>query len=1068
MTIDRNEIVQLQSRNAYLSFSDVQRGKKGDFFYIVGSDITLSQHDLTDASMNYIVQADTVHLTGDLRLPGHDLTINARLIRAEKAIQIDTSGTKVDAALDYQSNNRAVFGESATEKGKSGKPGEDGKNGGHGMRGGHIVFATEAFELASDLVLIADGSNGGQGQTGGDGGSAADGYDGVVGSIGARSNEWATEGEDAGNGGNGGAAGAGGNGGDAGHIFVGYVISRDESKISLHNTNGLAGASGEPGSGKPGGKGGKGGREIVPYSPKNKGFLSFLFSDPAVPGSQWEFSGERLKNGKNGVDGINGSLPTAAIAGASGEQQLVQIDYSFFHGDIASRPEWASSRLWQEARVEYSLCASYEQQSIALHRAGLIYMGASGDAEALSETATLLQWLVRTLPDEAFFNQLRNLSMNRLHQDLLDSSIQWLSLRSKASVLVWQLSQSLDYFGNAWNWVPLMSFTKYQAMASDLITAAAQAESLYQEYLSVQQNQSKMQEVLNQSLNGAKDRKNKLETNRLADLKTKNTMEDSIHTMEDTIRKHEASLEKSATEFVEALRKALGMESLKEVFNMVVTGVALVTSVGPAVAAFQANGAIRSALVSVVESGKPIVIDEKGKDEFQIDKEKKKKEADLSKAISNVKTVATAPYQLYKSGSNLLDLSKQIDGANESFGYRSTISMTRTQFEELLKPVYQKMPQQKVEAYRKAFYDYLDTVESYQQKLQQYRALSLGEDKNLADQLQIEAETVRIQQLMGQEIDFSLPSFHTYILNMYTESKQHVVKFLYEEYRAFRYMTLINEPFRSIRDNRVAELSKIHADITRKITEAINDSENLWQSFQGTTFILTEERFPEQFAALRKQEVAVFPLLLDNDALRDKIAGKAQMMVSNCQVYISGAKTSSEAIHVEYEQSGYSTFLDPYGKRFDFIHRASHGYYEYEKNSELHAIRSGATQSSGGELQLGENDGRIMPGLLSVWSFQLPKEDIRGEALNTNLDLSETNQIVVIFKGRAKSYMRSTNNRIPDHLKLPNKELPVTNDDELYTIPASIVESATPSKITRNSSATTDHEQSINNIVIEW
>ena len=70
-------------------------------------------------------------------------------------------------------------------------------------------------------------------------------------------------------------------------------------------------------------------------------------------------------------------------------------------------------------------------------------------------------------------------------------------------------------------------------------------------------------------------------------------------------------------------------------------------------------------------------------------------------------------------------------------------------------------------------------------------------------------------------------------------------------------------------------------------------------------------------------------------------------------------------------------------------------------------IKTGTIQSSGRELQFGENDGRIMPGLLSVWSFQLPKEDIRGQASNKYLDLNGINQIVVVFKGRTKSYMRS-------------------------------------------------------------
>ncbi|MFD1887832.1 hypothetical protein [Paenibacillus wenxiniae] len=1056
MTIDRNEIVQLQSRNAYLSFSDVQRGKKGDFFYIVGSDISLSQHDLTDNSMNYIVQADTVHLTGDLQLPGHDLIINARLIRSEKAIWINTSGTKVTETKDYKPNDKEKMGPIGTANQKNGGDGTSGQHGGDGVRGGNIILTTESFELDGDLQLSANGSAGGRGQGGGDGGDAASG------AIGEDAKEgWffgvssAKAGGEAGNGGNGGNAGNGGNGGNAGSIFVSYVVSKNEAKVKFENEPGPGGEPGQQGLGKPAGKGGLGGREMskAPGSDFNGG-------------GNYRFNGERGKSGADGKPGQDGAIGNAGSTGQKGDIALTAIQYAQFKGDVQPLLQFIVNSSLSANDIQRALLASYEQQSMILHKASLAYIGAAGDEQTLNQTATLLQWLIQTMPDPTIFDQLSHLPATSVGQELLSSSIQWLAMRHKVSVLIWQLSQRLDYFGNTWNWTPLMSFNKYQSMTLDLITAAAQAESLYQEYTQAQQNQSKMQEILNKALSTVKDRRDKLETERTTSLEKRNKLEKQLHDIEKTLRNDEVSLEKTATEFVEALRQSLAMDTFKEMFNFILSTVALATSVGPFGAA---AGVIYSATTSLLNSGKTFDIDTEGKDDTAIAKEKKEKEAELSKATANVKKTITSAYAAYKSGGSLIDLAKQSDAASKTFGFATTVVMTREQFEAMLEPVYKKVPAEKVKAYRKAFYDYLSIVENYQQQLLEYHAMYLDADQLRSELWQLEEETGRVRQLMGQEIDFSLPTFHSYILKMYMDSKQHLVQFLYEEYRAFRYMTLIDEPFRSIRDLRVAELSQTHADITRKITEATNNSENLLQSFQGLTFVLTEERFPEQFAALRNHELATFPLLLDNEALRDKIAGKAQMMVSNCQVYIPGAKTSSEAIHIEYEQSGYSTFLDPYGKRFDFIHRASHGYYEYEKDAELHAIRTGATQSSGGELQLSDNDGRILPGLLSVWSFQLPKEDIRGDALNTNLDLSETNQIIVIFKGKAKSYMRSATSRIPDQFKLSNKELPIMNDDEMYTIPQSVVvDSVTSSKMTHNPPSKTDSEQSINNIVIEW
>ncbi|GAB6989803.1 hypothetical protein [Paenibacillus pini] len=975
-------------------YSGVQRGKKEEYIYLTASDLILKQDYFTDATAHYWIQADTIQLAGSLSLPGRNLTINARVITSDGDLSISTSGKPVPADKDFSREPKADSGIQAIVSGDRGGDGMDGQSGGNGMSGGHIVLAAERFILKGELRLSANGSNGGRGQDGGDGMDGRKGDDGRNGETHIIwPNEHATKGSDGGSGGNGGDAGKSGNGGDAGHIFIGYVVPSDEHRITLETQAGIAGAPTLPGKAGAGTSGGIGGLQLEVVSVGSRSTVTKRSMT------------KRAASGKDGIDGKVGLSATIAVDGNPAHSTIVQISYEQFYGTKILNSELYKN--FTPIDLESALSASLERQTLTLHKAGLAYL--SGSVEQLEDAADLLTWIQQTTPDETWFDEITDQStISRFQSDMLDASIQWIALRNKAIILISQLGQGIDYFGHPWNWVPLMPLDKYQNLGINLINAAQQAETLYHNYVIAENDQRGRLKVLNDAICVQVNRINDVKEQWQSSINERERLKLEADKLYEGILSKERSLQKVAEEFVEALRSKLAMDTLKATFDLIVNGVALVTNVTPALTALKTGGAIASAVSNYWNTGKTIVIDDKYKNKKTAANEKKKKEEELSKSIKNVTTVASSGLAIIKDGIEIYNLIDQMKVARDSFGCSSSmLAMSREQFEEMLRPVYDQMPKDKVEGYRKAFTQYLDVVEEYQRKKQSVIARHLEEAKLLAEMEQRRADQERIKQAMGNDMDAGLPLFHTYIFDLYNSLKLALTDFLYQEYQAYRYMVLSQELFPFVQDRHVAELSRIHADMTVKLKNALNGSENPVQPFKNVTFIFNEDSFPEQFETLREHGTAFFPLTLENKLIREKIAGKAHMMVSDCHIHLPGARHTAGSIHIEYTHSGHSTFLDPYGKRYDFIHNKSHGFYEYdvtlEQNTAVNIeLKEKIANESGGAV--GDGSSRIMPGLLSVWSIEVPLEDRNGYTLNEGVDLSQVNKIIMTLQGKAEAY----------------------------------------------------------------
>ena len=214
-----------------------------DCVYITGVEVLVDNNTYAP-NRDLVVRAETVHLSGPIKLPGRNVGIFARELICTEGALIDVSGLVGDP--DFTSRPRANDGRGP------GAAGTKGKDGGDGQAGGQIKVLLG--ELRGNLSLAANGGNGG---------GAEDGGNGIRGRHGQHGRRRQANRNDAhpgngGQGGAGGAAGVPGKGGSGGEVSVVTHIPLNDGQLQISADGGLAGTSGIPG--KPG-AGGAGGRK---------------------------------------------------------------------------------------------------------------------------------------------------------------------------------------------------------------------------------------------------------------------------------------------------------------------------------------------------------------------------------------------------------------------------------------------------------------------------------------------------------------------------------------------------------------------------------------------------------------------------------------------------------------------------------------------------------------------------------------------------------------------------------------------------------------------------------------
>ncbi|MBI4867371.1 MAG: hypothetical protein HY816_10505 [Candidatus Wallbacteria bacterium] len=1099
---------QLAQADDYFS---IQRTERDGVVTILATDLTLGPNRYLPASSHLVVHADRVTLTGRMEIPGKHVSIRARILRSDGEVTIDTSG--VAPAQDHAADSKAESPGRPKERGKDGDSGAHGVNGSSGMAGGNITLLAERFDLGGTLNLVANGGHGGRGQNGGDGAPGSDGADGQdaqkeIRFWGEGQESPAEAGKSGGRGGAGGNAGRSGSGGSGGNIVVAFVESSNENQVVMRAAAGAAAPAAQPGSGGSGGKAGKGGR--IGATENVTGHMASW--------SQFRLTNRREPDGLEGVAGANGAMaptPTPGVAGRlgiTGNGKAERVTYDNFAGSVglwtvparklpalpgSRRPAPGVPALLPQRRIPFvnsMFLGSFEQRMLTLHKAKLHYL--AGSPDDLEQAAALLAWLLRTTPDrrsleatrswipqdqgwtefsiacgdnweqfrngypqlseEYFLQTEKFLEYDRLREALDADAPGWLSLHATAAALVAQLSQGLDYFGRPWNWVPLYPIDQYKAEGEALLLAAGQAEETYLRCVDIEKKTKEAGEILEQAVEASRARLETLRRQRQATIAEQGPAHRDMEVVSLHLRAKEAELEKTAKAFVETLRQALSLDSLKEMWSFLSSGVVLVTSGGTALGALKAGGALSSAISALARTGELIPSDPPAKskappqsgssgeleplspaetekeEQREAKRQKQAKQAreakklELDKAITACKSVVEHGKAVYAAGASVVDLTRQINKAHAVFGYKTgMVRMTRAKFDELIKDVQARVPKD-AQVYRTVFNEYVDLLESYQVKIDAYHALHVEEARLTAEIERLDAETGQLEAGRDAKLDPSVTPIRTLVQELYLNAKTDLVDFLYQEAQALRYWSLMDKPLGKLHDAHVSELSIKHTGMLKNLRDQANATERTWQEVRSLDVVLRRAEYPKQFDELAAGRLAVFVLSPESEAIRHLLAGSCHVLADICHVHLPNARSKDGTVQVDFCQLGHSTFEDAAGAQWEFVHLPTRGTYKYAVALEqtdrkfvgprrssrdiwYYPRRDGArggpaeverlSRTIGGNLSSKEH---IPISPLGAWSLSLPRSS-KGTKMNEGVDIGSVEEIHLIFEGHSRS-----------------------------------------------------------------
>ena len=375
---------------------------------------------------DFAVFADIINITGPLVNRGRGIKLIGRKIVFNNTLRasIDTSG--IDGHMKFP--DLPVGG--------------SGVSGGNGTDGGNVVVI--AHEIQGAVTIKVAGGSGQSGQNGMNGKNGANGKEGIMtGCDLILLNKCArapTDGEPGTDGGN---AGNGGTGGKSGNVNVLVTLSKELGPLTLYGSGGTAGDAGIAGHG---GRGGKAG-----YNP-----MCSYGSQPCKSAKNGR-NGSNGKKGSQGSPGENGKLSINKKAVISGKTYPVNSPYAEF--TLAEFEEYFS------LVVLTSMLRSANSMYINLN----IHTAAHDD-------------ILRVTSKYMAIMNLTDATTTASSKSSDDKQKAGINNEARSRLL--QLTQGLDFFGNVYNYVPVLSLKEIEAflssnipIASDIFTQLSAFES---------------------------------------------------------------------------------------------------------------------------------------------------------------------------------------------------------------------------------------------------------------------------------------------------------------------------------------------------------------------------------------------------------------------------------------------------------------------------------------------------------------------------------------------------------------------------------------------------------------
>ena len=651
---------------------------------------------------------------------------------------------------------------------------------------------------APSLVILAQGGTGGRGQDGHAGMEGAKGDNGRPTSAFVQADAAyhfttpsETNGQKGKPGGQGGDAGHSGNGGAGGTIALNFMKAAPVSILLLADA-GAGGAPAMPGARGIGGAGGDGHEFYV---------------------HKWNSREVEKEYGADGPRGDEG--PVASFHGNRGNAGTAgKIEAN------GAKVEGMGPKTFPAYSYDKMALSMKLDQLLMVQRIGkLTFLNADSDAD-YQLAAALFLWLCNVCPDSVTKGNNALTVQDRNARAAICSS---------ARVEMLRLQRGLDYFGHPYNWAPVLSLKHNQKRVTELITLG----KIVEDQVEIYNNQNKSVAEKLAALNATV-------TELTRDLAKTDAANEVLQKQIEAGENACTSLQKDIENQVEVMRRgqaAIEDEIHKKVEeqcnleNVIAVTKALVT-VGSG--AFDVVGAIKG-----------------GKELMDIFDEAKKAAATIGQAKDVIE-------KIQKTVGDLKSLGKQLSAVDAAVKAGKPdsikIAVLREEFEENIKPLIKKFPDQSKEL-RTAVRAFFDLTQARNEKILAYNALFVqkAELKALSEQLQAHIQSV--QTIISENKQALVPVAYTsFFRSALSWSKQNLIHLLYEGSRAFYYHTGTQRKdlMQKLSDLNVAALADTQARLLTAYDDYLRSVGRPYGPITDVKVTISKEEDPALFEGLPK------------------------------------------------------------------------------------------------------------------------------------------------------------------------------------------------------------------------
>jgi len=542
------------------------------------------------------------------------------------------------------------------------------------------------------------------------------------------------------------------------------------------------------------------------------------------------------------------------------------------------------------------------------------------------------------------------------------------ALNRQSGALLNQLSQGLDFFANPMSYVPIVALDHYQTALDGMLQTGANIEAVFNAYTAFQHPQkigfARMGEAIAQSKEAIKAYQ-RIQANVKAQI---DSLPAVIGRLGEALTAQHEVLMNANVKFKDAVA-ALGVCTLPMVLSVMRT----VVNVGKNVFAAWKNPSIGSLTTSVTDLVRLGISIENGS------------------IVKNPLAIPGNPDDVAKAWRSI-----NPSGVGDVADDKKLIVL-RDEFDKTLEP-YLSLPE--AQEYQAQMHDFIGIAQARNAKLLEYTNAIIQYASIIGVIAQKEEEVKRIEAQIASENVPGLITYRNFIFNLYQDFRSFVLKYLYQENRAYIYWSQRERKF-APKDTTFLGLSILHSELKGEIIDHINRFSNPNQLLTDQNVELNATRREKQFVDFKSTRRLTFNI----NTAEDFFLGWFNVMLTNFRIYLKGkGLEESGRYYIQLIHHGSVFVMDANDELHEYTHSQVLSVYQYRIDNGKPVTMAGG--SLGGD-NTGGNSRRIALSPYATFTIAIP------ERFNPHVNLDGLECIEIHFSGFAQPVGKMSRRLLP-------------------------------------------------------